>query len=68
MLMKLFSLDGLERGRVVVRQDGEIVADGRLSDLQLVDDGKPDPEVAEIYVNPADAEFARAWLFCEGGC
>jgi uncharacterized protein (DUF427 family) len=50
-------------GRVIVIEDGEVVADGRLSDLV-----RPDGEEAsdtDIYVDPADVEGFRArWFEC----
>jgi hypothetical protein len=51
----------IPRGRVLVVEDGVLVADGRLADLVRVDG--PEPENTDIYVNPADAEgFKSRWL------
>lgn len=49
-------------GRVVVIEDGEVVADGRLADLIRADG---DETGADIYVNLADVEGFRArWFEC----
>ena len=52
-------------GRVIVIEDGEGVADGRLSDL-VRPDGKEASDT-DIYVDPADVEgFRASWFECVG--
>jgi ABC-type multidrug transport system ATPase subunit len=51
-------------GRVIVIEDGEVVADGRLADLVRTDG--EDAENVDIYVKPDDAEAFRArWFECK---
>jgi hypothetical protein len=61
--MRLHAAPAIPRGRVIVIEDGEVVADGRLSDLVRTDGDEA--ENVDVYVNPADAEGFRArWFEC----
>jgi len=62
--MKLFALEKIQPGYVVVIEAGVIVAQGRLADLQRV--AGDEAETTEIFVNPADVDEARA-RFLEKG-
>jgi hypothetical protein len=66
MRIKLFESFHIKRGTVRVEEDGKVVADGAMDALQLVDDGIPDVDVAEIYVYASDAATARLRLITEG--
>jgi hypothetical protein len=60
--MKLHAAPKIPLGRVIVIEDGQVVADGRLSDLIRTDGDETD---ADIYVNPADVDAFRArWFEC----
>jgi hypothetical protein len=60
--MRLHAAPAMPRGRVIVIEDGEVVADGRLADLICTDGDETD---ADIYVNPADVEaFTARWFEC----
>jgi hypothetical protein len=62
--MRIHAAPNVKPGRVIVIEDGEVVADGRLSDLVRTD-GEEAASV-DIYVNPADAEaFKARWFECE---
>jgi hypothetical protein len=61
--MRLHAAPNVPLGRVIVVENGEIVADGRLADL-IRTDGEA-PSDTDIYVNPADVDGFRArWFEC----
>jgi hypothetical protein len=61
--MRLHAAPHVEPGRVIVIEDGVVVADGRLADLVRTDDEEPSD--TDIYVNPADVEgFKARWFEC----
>jgi hypothetical protein len=59
--MRLHAAPNVKRGRVLVIEDGEVVADGRLSDLVCTDGDEA--EQTDIYVHPDDVEGFRARWF-----
>jgi hypothetical protein len=62
MTQRIHAAPYLPRGRVLVIEAGEVVADGRLADLIRVDGDETD---ADIYVHPDDVEGFRArWFEC----
>lgn len=65
-MIRLLTTDEIKPGRVYVVNDGAIVVEnGHLAHLQAVDSG--DPEIVEVYINPADAEaFKARWFECNG--
>jgi hypothetical protein len=61
--MRLHAAPNVKPGRVLVIEDGEVVANGRLADL-IRTDGE-EGENVDIYVNPADVEsFKARWFEC----
>jgi hypothetical protein len=63
--MRLHAAPNITRGRVLVIEDGSVVADGRQSDLIRTDGEETD---ADIYVHPDDVEAFRArWFECIEG-
>jgi hypothetical protein len=61
--MRLHAAPNVKPGRVLVIEDGEVVANGRLADL-IRTDGE-EAENVDIYVNPADVEsFKARWFEC----
>jgi hypothetical protein len=61
--MRLHAAPNVKPGRVLVIEDGKVVADGPLSAL-IRTDGE-EAENTDIYVNPADVEGFRArWFEC----
>jgi hypothetical protein len=61
--MRLHRAPAMPRGRVIVIEDGELVADGPLSAL-IRTDGE-EAENVDIFVHPDDAEGFRArWFEC----
>ena len=61
--MRLHAAPNLPRGRVIVIEDGEVVADGRLADLIRTDGDEA--ENTDIYVYPDDvAGFKARWFEC----
>jgi hypothetical protein len=61
--MRLHAAPNVQPGRIIVIEDGEVVADGRLSDIVRTDGDEA--ENVDVYVNPADAEGFRArWFEC----
>ena len=67
MSIKLFSVNNpdFKRGRVVVVEDGMVVADGNLSGLVMIDDGQDVP--TDVYMHPIDAATFEAWLQQQNG-
>jgi hypothetical protein len=62
MTQRIHGAPRIPRGRVIVIEDGEVVADGRLADLIRTDGDETD---ADIYVHPDDVEAFRArWFEC----
>jgi uncharacterized protein (DUF427 family) len=61
--MRIHAARNVPRGRVLVIEDGEVVADGKLADLVRTDGEEPID--TDIYVNPADVEaFKARWFDC----
>jgi hypothetical protein len=61
--MRIHAAPRIPPGRVIVIEDGEVVADGRLSDLVRTDGEEASD--TDIYVNPADVDAFRArWFEC----
>ncbi|HMJ29826.1 MAG TPA: hypothetical protein VK512_14020 [Xanthobacteraceae bacterium] len=61
--MRIHAVPRVPPGRVIVIEDGQVVADGRLADL-IRTDGE-EAENVDIYVNPADVEaFKARWFEC----
>jgi hypothetical protein len=62
MSQRIHAAPRIPLGRVIVIEDGEVVADGRLADIIRTDGDETD---ADIYVNPADVEaFTARWFEC----
>jgi hypothetical protein len=62
MSQRIHAAPAMPRGRVVVIEDGQVVADGRLADLIRTDGDETD---ADIYVHPDDVEgFMARWFEC----
>jgi hypothetical protein len=56
--MRIHAAPIIPPGHVIVIEDGEVVADGRQSDLVRTDG--EEASHTDIYVNPADVEGFRA--------
>ncbi len=60
--MRLHAAPNVKPGRVIVIEDGVVVADGLLADLIRTDGDETD---ADIYVHPDDVEgFKARWFEC----
>jgi hypothetical protein len=61
--MRIHAAPNVPRGRVLVIEDGIVVADGRLADLVRMDGDEAID--TDIYVHPADVKAFRArWFEC----
>jgi uncharacterized protein (DUF427 family) len=63
MSQLIHAAPAMPRGRVVVIEDGQVVADSRLADLVRTEG--EEAEQTDIYVHPDDADAFRArWFEC----
>ena len=62
MSQRIHAAPAMPPGCVIVIEDGQVVADGRLADLIRTDGDETD---ADIYVHPDDVDAFRArWFEC----
>ena len=64
MTQRIHAAPNQHPGRVLVMQDGEVIAQGSLSNLGVISRALSTPNV-DIYLHPDDALDFQAWLLEE---